>query len=122
MTTDPESTWAGVEAGLTNQELMEKYLRLAKKAEAEADAIKRRIKDRVRRDIFVKVAAQEKFWKGRDVPGEIDFLTSKAASADPAWKTQVAMNQWYMQQATMFGTAANNDLLRALLRAMKSND
>jgi len=94
---------------------MEKFLRLAKEAEQNADRIKRAIKDRVRRDIFIKVAAQRAFWKGRDISGEIDFLTSKAASADPGWKTQVALNQWYIQQATMYGTAANNDLLRYMI-------
>lgn len=104
---------------MTNQQLLGKYLTLAKQAEESADQIKREIKDRVRRDIFLKVTAQKAFWKGRDIPGEIDYLTSKAASANPLWKTQVALNQWYMQQATMYGTAANNDLLVALLLEMK---
>lgn len=107
---------------MTNQQLLERYLRLAKDAEANADRLKRQIRERVRRDIFIKVAAQPGFWKGRDVAGEVDFLTGKAASADPLWKTQVALNQWYMQQATMFGTAANNDLLRMLVLKMTQRD
>lgn len=95
------------------------YLSQARQAEKAADAIKREIRERVRRDIFIKVAAQKQFWKGRDIAGEIDFLTSKAASADPRWKTQVALNQWYMQQATMYGTAANQDLLIAILLELR---
>lgn len=97
----------------------EKYLRLTKQAEQRADRRKAQIKAHVEHDLSIKFGAQPKFWQGRDYAGEVDFLTSKACGTDPEWKKQVAMNQWYMQQAIMYGTAANNDLLRALLEAIR---
>lgn len=104
---------------MTNAAQHTNYLRLTKLAEHKADERKAQIKTRIERDIMIKVDAQPGFWRGRNVPDEIEFLTSKACSADPEWKKHVAMNQWYMQQAIMYGTAANNDLLRELLEAIR---
>lgn len=96
-----------------------KYLTLAKQAEDRADARKRAIRHVVQRDLSIKFSAQEKFWKGRDFDQEVEFNTSKQCQADPAWKTQVALNQWYIAQATMYGTAATTDLLERLLKAIE---
>ena len=100
-------------------ELHRHYLRLAQLAEDRASARKRAIGKVIWRDLEIKFGAQPEFWKGREFVGEHEFLTSKAASVDPTWKTQVALNQWYISQATMYGTAATTDLLERLVKALE---
>ena len=42
-------------------------------------------------------------------------------SDDPIWKGHVADNQWYIQQAIMYGTAANGDLLTTVIGTIYRN-
>ena len=90
--------------------------------EDRATARKSAITSTLARDLRVKWAAQPGFWKGRVFNDELDFMASKAASADPTWKKFVALNQWYISQATMYGTAATTDLLERLIKAIESRD
>lgn len=106
--------------GKSNAELHLLYLRKAQQAEERANARQRAIRGAVERDLRIKFNMQDRFWKGRDFTGEVDFATSKACSADPAWKKQVSLNQWYIAQATMYGTAANNELLQRIVKVLES--
>lgn len=119
MTSDQSSAREVDLRGMTNTELHRHYLKLARHEESRATARKKAIRAITARDLHTKFNAQPEFWRERDMIGELDFLTSKAASADPTWKTHVAMNQWYIAQATMYGTAATTDLLERLVKALE---
>lgn len=105
---------------MSNTAYHKHYLRLAKEAEEKAEAQKDRIRAICERDLEMKFKAQPKFWEGRGFLDELDFLTNKAASSDPTWKKYVAMNQWYIQQAVMYGTAANNELLTEIVQLLRT--
>jgi len=89
----------------------------AETAKAAADTRKRQIRNIEQRTLELRRASQ-KFWEDRIPEHEVEQNTNTAASKDPLWKGHVSDNQWYMQQATMYGTAANNDLLIKLIAVL----
>ena len=53
---------------------------------------------------------------------EVTVWTNRAASNDPTFKGHVADNQWYIQQAIMFGNAATEHAIRDLIKELRQND
>lgn len=94
---------------MSNRELRDHYMKEAKRYEDLATRRKNQIKliaiDEVVRDLSNS---------GRTVTDlmfeiEVNMRTDKAAEKDPVWRGKVAMNQWMIAQATLFGIAALDD-------------
>ena len=91
---------------------------MAEDAEAKASRRAEQIERAAIRDLEVKWAANPAFWRDRNFSHELDGIVSKSKTTDPMWKRHVADNQWFMQKAIMYGSAATNELLAALLTTL----
>lgn len=100
---------------VTNREKQLHFLRLAEKAKNSAALRRRQIAVSQERDLIGKWGANLKFYRDRNFEHELTEKVNKAASSDPLWKGHVADNQWFMQQAIMYGIAATNDLLHEFI-------
>jgi hypothetical protein len=90
----------------------------AEESEAKAKRRAEQILEAERRTLEIRWAAQSSFWKDRNFVRELDVIVAKARTTDPVWKGHVSDNQWFMQKAVMYGTAANNELLERLVNAL----
>jgi hypothetical protein len=106
--------------GMTNSELHLHFLTKAETAEARALRRKQQIKESCTRDLHMKWQSNKAFYASRNFEHELEHKVGSACKEDPLWKTAVADNQWFMHKAVMYGTAANNELLAALLQVMTS--
>jgi len=91
--------------GKTMAELRDECILLAKKAENLASRISARIRHRALHEMqlrYPKLSDAELDMRATEVHNEW-------RSKDPLWRSAVSDNQWYIGQATMFGTAALAD-------------
>ena len=96
---------------LTNREKHLICLEKAEKACRSADARKNRIRLDEGHELAVRWSVQ-KFWtRNRNFDHELTQIVNTAASKDPIWKGHVSDNQWFMQQAIMYGIAAQVERL-----------
>jgi len=100
---------------MTNAELHLYFLKKAEESEARAVRRMEQIRAAEERELGIRWQSQRSFWKDRDFDIELDMVTAKSRSNDPVWKSHVADNQWFMQKAVMYGTAATNERLVELL-------
>lgn len=101
--------------GMTNWELHLHFMRKAEEAEARAKRRLQQIEAAERKVLEQRFRDQSKFWKGRDFELELAHNTSQSRAKDAMWKSHAADNQWFTQKATMYGIAANADMMRDLL-------
>jgi len=95
--------------------LRDAYIEKARKAEQAANRVANIWYDKAARELelrrgraFTKLEASERH-------AQINDLARQWKAKDPIWKGHVADNQWYIQQAIMYGTAANGQLLTQLI-------
>jgi hypothetical protein len=100
---------------MTPRELRDIYIHKAKEAEKQANH--RQVKLREREMIRI-----ESSWNARGIEfdqkkfeTEVKVWTSKSCKNDPLYKDYVGENQWYIQQAIMFGNAATEKAIRDLI-------
>ena len=101
--------------GMTNAELHWYFLKKAEESEAKASRRAEQILNAEHRMLQVRWKVQQRFWRDRNFERELDVIVAKSKTTDPVWKGHVADNQWFMQKAVMYGTAANNELLMRLV-------
>lgn len=105
---------------MTSMELHQLFLRKAEEAEARAKRRLEQIERAERRVLEQRWRDQPRFWKDRDFELELAHNTSQSRAKDAMWKSHVSDNQWFMQKAIMYGTAANTELLMKLLIVLGS--
>lgn len=81
-----------------------RYVELAETAKQRASNRKRWLRQDVEQELRHRASSRKKLESLTDKV--IDVTTDTRASKDPAWKGQVGMNQWHMQQANMYFLAA----------------
>jgi hypothetical protein len=100
---------------MTNSEKHRLFLTKAEREETLANIRKRQIEHTERSQLLVRFKVQSKFWAGRDFEHELSLIVDTAAGKDPVWKGHVANNKWFIDKATMYGVAAQVEILTELL-------
>lgn len=80
------------------------HVEQAETAKRRASNRKRWIREDVEEELRVRASSRKKLSSLNDKV--IDVTADTRASKDPAWRGQVGMNKWHMEQATMYLLAA----------------
>ncbi len=98
--------------------LRDAYIDKAKKAEQDATAQAATWRRKAYRELELRKGRAFTNASQSEREAQANDLVNQWKQKDPVWKGHVANNQWYIQQAIMYGTAANGDLLQRLVDAL----
>lgn len=99
---------------------MSEYAAARDECIAEAERAKQRAKDRfnqITRNAEASIRQRDRRFNlltPREQAARIRDVAAELRKKDEVWKGHVSDNQWYMQQAIMYGTAANGELLKEI--------
>lgn len=93
----------------------DRYIAKAREAEQAATKVAEAWYDRAARELEIRRGRAFTRLPLAERQAQIRDLRDQWKQKDPVWKGHVANNQWYIQQAIMYGTAANGDTLQRIL-------
>jgi hypothetical protein len=96
----------------------DRYIAKAKEAERSATKVAEIWYDRAARELEIRRGRAFTQLPLEERRAQIRDLRDQWKQKDPVWKSHVANNQWYIQQAIMYGTAANGEALERVLTAL----
>lgn len=107
------------------RELADRYVRMAQEQERKADARKEQIRRKARGEATRRMTPSERrALTDAQFDDFVEGLVSNTCNGsrltppDPQWQRHVNLNQWYIQQAIMYSTAANGETLQQILNAL----
>jgi hypothetical protein len=111
----------------SSRELRDLYVAKAISAERAAESRKSEIRRSATIEAQKRITPRERRAMGeaefnRYVEGVTTSMCSGSRNTppDPTWRKHVDLNQWYIQQAIMFGTQATGEALDAILAMLQT--